>query len=369
MSGARCVCFGIVAVCLVSTGGASGRSSESRRRLGDVERRLGDAKEGAREAEAKASGVLGEAEKIDRELDAIEAELRRLAEALHGHEAAEALARREVARLDRELEDLRARFLSRAGGLYRLARRGWGPVLFQAPGDLGEFLRHRRYLEAILARDRELAAAVRSNRIQAETARARSAAAAREVARLGAGKEAELARRRSERKKKEELVASLREEGERQRGLAAELEDSAKQLRALIENEKAARAFSKRKAPRRLLPPLAGASSVTIARNGIEILAPRGKTVQAVADGRVVFAGWFPGYGKLLILDHGGHLHSVYGYAEELLARKGEVVAAGGAIARVGATGIAEGPRLYFEVRLRGDPQDPLAYVPGLARK
>ncbi len=57
------------------------------------------------------------------------------------------------------------------------------------------------------------------------------------------------------------------------------------------------------------------AGSVSTARNGVEIRAPAGTAVQAVRAGRVVYAGWFTGYGKMVIVDHGDRLYSVYGYA------------------------------------------------------
>jgi septal ring factor EnvC (AmiA/AmiB activator) len=112
-----------------------------------------------------------------------------------------------------------------------------------------------------------------------------------------------------------------------------------------------------------------GAGSVSAARNGVEIRAPAGTNVQAVRAGRVVFAGWFTGYGKMVIVDHGERLYSVYGYANDLLVEAGRVVAEGDSIATVGATGPVSSPSLYFEIRDHGTPRDPTAYIPTLSRK
>jgi septal ring factor EnvC (AmiA/AmiB activator) len=96
---------------------------------------------------------------------------------------------------------------------------------------------------------------------------------------------------------------------------------------------------------------------------GIEISAAMGRPVLAVYDGTVLYADWFRGYGRLVILDHGGGYFTLYAHASELLVKVGDQVTRGQPIARVGDTGSLEGPQLYFEVRHRGKPQDPLAWL------
>jgi septal ring factor EnvC (AmiA/AmiB activator) len=102
--------------------------------------------------------------------------------------------------------------------------------------------------------------------------------------------------------------------------------------------------------------------TVTV-RNGIEIQAPVGAPVRAVYEGEVVYAAWFQGYGKLLILQHPGGGHSLYGYLSEFDVAKGDRVARGESIARVGDTGSLEGPRLYFEIRMDGRPVNPESWL------
>lgn len=96
---------------------------------------------------------------------------------------------------------------------------------------------------------------------------------------------------------------------------------------------------------------------------GVFIRAAAGAPVRAVAAGRVVFADWLRGFGNLLIVDHGHAYLSVYGNNETLLKSAGDAVAAGEDIATVGATGGAESPGLYFELRHKGDPFDPVGWV------
>jgi septal ring factor EnvC (AmiA/AmiB activator) len=96
---------------------------------------------------------------------------------------------------------------------------------------------------------------------------------------------------------------------------------------------------------------------------GLLILAPQGEDVQAVADGRVVFADWMRGFGNLLILDHGGGYLTIYGNNESVLRQVGDAVHGGDVVATVGATGGAQASGLYFEMRYQGKPFDPLSWV------
>jgi murein DD-endopeptidase MepM/ murein hydrolase activator NlpD len=97
--------------------------------------------------------------------------------------------------------------------------------------------------------------------------------------------------------------------------------------------------------------------------NGIDIAAPRGAPISVAKDGRVVFAGWYFGYGQAVVVDHGNGISTVYGHASKLLVTIGEVVEAGQVIALVGSTGDATGPHLHFEIRVHGRPLNPMKYL------
>jgi septal ring factor EnvC (AmiA/AmiB activator) len=94
-------------------------------------------------------------------------------------------------------------------------------------------------------------------------------------------------------------------------------------------------------------------------RSGVIFDAPLGTPVLAVAPGVVRFAGWFRGYGQLVILDHGDRYFTVSGHLGELEVEVGDAVAAGQAIGSVGETGSLAGAKLYFEIRQGSEPLDP----------
>lgn len=102
--------------------------------------------------------------------------------------------------------------------------------------------------------------------------------------------------------------------------------------------------------------------------SGIDIPAPQGTTIAAAKDGTVTETGYDSARGNYLILDHGDGLTTLYGHCKALLAKTGDTVAAGDSIAEVGATGMATGPHLHFEVRQDGEAQNPVAYFDSAIR-
>lgn len=98
---------------------------------------------------------------------------------------------------------------------------------------------------------------------------------------------------------------------------------------------------------------------------GIDIAAAYGTPIHAAASGRVAYSGWLPGYGKTIIVDHGGGTESLYGHCARLEVRKGDQVMQGTPVAAVGSTGRSTGNHLHFEVRNNGRPVNPMRLLGG----
>ena len=94
---------------------------------------------------------------------------------------------------------------------------------------------------------------------------------------------------------------------------------------------------------------------------GIDYPAPTGALVVAAGRGQVVFAGWdSSGYGNMVVVEHPLGVRSLYAHLSRIGVSRGSAVVAGSTVGRVGATGVATGPHLHFELRLRGAAIDPL---------
>jgi murein DD-endopeptidase MepM/ murein hydrolase activator NlpD len=87
--------------------------------------------------------------------------------------------------------------------------------------------------------------------------------------------------------------------------------------------------------------------------NGVDIAVPTGTRVHASGDGVVYFAGWWKGFGNLVVINHGkGGFFSLYAHCKTVLVREGDKVKAGGIIALSGSTGHSSGPHLHWETRV-----------------
>ena len=96
--------------------------------------------------------------------------------------------------------------------------------------------------------------------------------------------------------------------------------------------------------------------------NGVLIAGKENQVIRAIYPGKIIFADWLPGYGLLLIIDHGEGYMSLYARNHVLNKNVGEQVAAGEPIARVGHTGGYEHSALYFEIRHDGKPENPIKW-------
>jgi murein DD-endopeptidase MepM/ murein hydrolase activator NlpD len=93
---------------------------------------------------------------------------------------------------------------------------------------------------------------------------------------------------------------------------------------------------------------------------GVDVAAPRGTAIRAVADGEVVFSGWRRGgEGRVVEVRHADGLVTSYAHAEKTLVRAGQHVVAGEVVATVGSSGRASGPHLHFGVARDGQAIDP----------
>jgi murein DD-endopeptidase MepM/ murein hydrolase activator NlpD len=96
---------------------------------------------------------------------------------------------------------------------------------------------------------------------------------------------------------------------------------------------------------------------------GIDIGVPYGTPIHAAASGTVIYCGWEEGYGNFVVIDHGGNLATAYAHQSQIAVACGQQVQQGDVIGYVGCTGHCFGPHLHFEVRIDGNPVDPLGYL------
>jgi len=96
---------------------------------------------------------------------------------------------------------------------------------------------------------------------------------------------------------------------------------------------------------------------------GVDISSWYGSPIRAGADGVVTYSGWKGGYGKSVMIDHGYGMTSLYGHCSKLAVSLGSKVRKGQIIAYVGATGLATGPHVHYELRKNGYLVNPISYL------
>lgn len=97
--------------------------------------------------------------------------------------------------------------------------------------------------------------------------------------------------------------------------------------------------------------------------HGVDIVAEPGTPVRAPAPGTVVFSGYKSGYGKVVVVDHGFGIRTLFAHNSKLFVNRGVVVKRGDVISQVGSTGHSTGPHLHYEIRKNGRPVNPAPFL------
>lgn len=96
---------------------------------------------------------------------------------------------------------------------------------------------------------------------------------------------------------------------------------------------------------------------------GIDLAGPNHSAIKAADSGNVLYAGWYGGYGKVVIVSHGKGMATLYAHMSKINVGAGQNVQKGDVVGYEGTTGFSTGPHLHFEVRVDGKPNNPLNYV------
>ena len=182
-----------------------------------------------------------------------------------------------------------------------------------------------------------------------------------------------------EKEKKKQFLVRLSKEKKINKILKEELVHSSKKLNQLIsrlENKIAhgeGLDISDKKG--NLLPPVKGKLlnnfgrerdkiyNTYIVHNGVSIRVRKGAPVRSVFNGKVLYTGTLDGYGNIIIIGHGMNYHSLYGHLDEIISSTGKTVRSGQIIGRSGDSGSVNGEALYFEMRYKGKPIEPTAWL------
>ena len=365
----------------------AGRLEDKKEELQRIKREMAEKKRKLRRAGKREQSVLGEIERIDKAIQSKDADLSAEQKRLREAEVVLSDTERDAAVTETELRQLRTTYGVRLRALYKMGRSGYAVGLFTTDS-MSDAVKRVKYLELIARQDRAVIAEYRTALSELTERQTEIRSRKEEISRRRVAIASRQEDLEQQRRKKEKLLSSVRREKDLYEQVLDELEESSKDLWTMIkrEEEESRRAAARTtrgavkptvsSAGRGRLPWPVDGRVVTpygrqrhpefgtvVFRRGIEIEVREGEPIRAVSSGKAVYAGWYKGYGKLLILEHGGGIYSLYGYLLRLDVQKGDAIAGRQVIGLAGDTGSLKGSKLYFEIRRGSDAEDPLAWL------
>ncbi|MFH1684371.1 MAG: peptidoglycan DD-metalloendopeptidase family protein [Candidatus Margulisiibacteriota bacterium] len=247
--------------------------------------------------------------------------------------------------------------------------------LFFSSSSMSDFLNQFYFFRKIIEYDSRLVQSVRGDVKKVKSKRSvlrTKNSEIRSLAKVIAKKKNEIADKAKEKKK---IYKSLQQRRKEYEAHVAELEKSSKELEVLILEKIAARKGSKVQGSGVMAWPLRGRITSRFGyrrhplwggrhkHTGLDVAGKHGTPIRAADAGEVIFSGWWDGYGKAVVIDHGRKTTTVYGHMSRIYKGVGAIVAKGQIIGLVGSTGYSTGPHLHFEVRKNGKPVDPIKFL------
>lgn len=286
-------------------------------------------------------------------------------------------AQKELDQKQHELDDRRTALGQRARGIYESGQISYLELLFQS-ADLNDFLTRMEYFNRLVTNDRKLVTSIQEEKkkieqktLELQSRRDQAAQLQIQAAKASADLDEKKARQQTALDQNQKALQASYEEVERLQSEANAWNDKIRKLQAA----QAGRNVGNGTISTWPLPgfyeisdpygwrthPITHKQSL---HTGTDIMAPMGTEVHAAGSGVVIMAGWNEAYGNMVIIDHGNAVSSLYGHQSSLNVKEGQSVKANQVIGYVGSTGWSTGPHLHFEVRVGGNPTDPLQFFP-----
>ena len=357
------------------------------RKLQQTQKQLREERERAAAARARETSLLAELEEIERRLAGKQREVGRLDSRIKKAQSDVQMFRGEISKLERQRAGQMFALAGRLRVMYRVHAQGGAlPVILSGEDPVTRAVAVR-HLASLAALDARLIQEYRVTSERLADRKGKEEAQQQELASLHEEAKREQAEVDREVAKRRVILAKVRDERAYHERMVGELTEASHRLEAFIRELQA-----KQRKLARVPPPKGGIEAPAVGfgalrgrlpwptegrivtgfgaqvhprfgtrtfRNGVDIEAAVGREVLAVHAGHVIYTGWFKGYGNLIIVDHGNEYYTLYAHIAEIEAKEGEDVRQGQRIGTVGDTGSLAGPRLYFEVRYQGRPQDP----------
>jgi septal ring factor EnvC (AmiA/AmiB activator) len=349
------------------SGSNPGHVETHKKRLEEIQEELRHKRAGEKAVSRREESLLGTLSRMEEDLFRMEKELARLDSQHDGIQRNIAVIQEKLNRIQRQMDHNQARLHSRIVAMYKAGRVGYLPYLLSSDS-YTDFMRMAKFLKIVIDHDAHVLRNYRAQWLEKKRYQEKSENDMRELKRIISHRERKKLEILHAKSEKVAFLEAVRREKAEYRKWIQELEVRARELHLFIEKlekemrDKEVSDLNFKFHKGRLSLPVRGNVIPGRYGRGIIIEAPQDSPIRAVFSGRVIFSGRFEGYGNIIILDHGDKYYTVFGHASKVLKGVNERVEEGEVIALVGDTGSIRGPCLYFEIRHKGKPENPLEW-------
>ena len=346
--------------------------AQQRRQLDELNRQAREKREAARQLKGQESQALVQLRRTEKSLNATRRRLKNLENRSRNLDVQIQVTRADLERNLDALARQKVRLGRRLRALYKYGAARELEFLLST-SSFGQLLARWDYVVMIAEQDRLLLQDIEQRKAQVEVSQEKLQGTLDQVHRTAKSTERESQNLTALRESRQQSVKTIQEQRTTYEAAAAELEKNARSLAKLLSDLERKRVAESQRAldwpvrgnvVGRFGPETHPKWGTTTMNNGIDIEAPMGAAVRAVARGRVEYTSDdYAGYGEIVILNHGDGYYTLYAHLSDILVAQGAAVESGQTIGRVGDTGSLKGTVLHFEVRKGGNALDPQQWL------
>ncbi len=346
---------------------------EAQEKLQDVSRQIEVQQKQLNQIQRQEKSILEQVQSLEMSMADNEKEIERLASRISRVEKDISQTEEEIAQREEELQLQSDYLCERLLYMYEDGMDvSYLEVLFSAT-DIKDFLTRYDLLQYVVEQDMNLIDSINKAKRALDIKKSELESQKKELLNMREVQEAQRKQLAEQREEKQDILANVRVEKGQYKKALDELERTSRELEELIRRSQSGEQLG----TGIYTWPTPGHTNVTSPygmryhpilktnklHTGVDFGAPMGAKIVAADSGKVMFVGWQGGYGQTIIIDHGAGKSTLYAHQSKFAVSSGQSVAKGETIGYVGSTGWSTGPHLHFEVRINGNPTNPMSYL------
>ena len=378
------LCFFAMFLCgTVTTGFCASHEAkdalkEKQQQLNEIYKRLEYSKQKLTETKQQEQSVINKLFIINRDLKQTKGQLSRAQYQIQRNESKIGYLQGSLEEAKTRMDSKSAIFSKRINEIYRTGGVNFFGLLLTSD-TLADFISRSYFFEKIMGRDMDIVSQIIQEHTKIKQNKNELEGLTVEIKKLAKSIEGKKTYIENLAEEKQKVYKSLEQRKIEYEKNVIELEQSSKEIEQMIKKIIAERPTKGKGVPHStgtFIWPLQGRITSPFGyrkspiwglgnfHTGLDIANSYGTPIRAADSGEVIYAGWWRGYGKMVIIDHGKGISTLYGHMSRIYAQKDQKIEKGQMVGLVGTTGWSTGPHLHFEVRKNGVPQNPIRWLP-----